>query len=68
MTLVHADANTVPSAVLVEAKKGAAPSLILTPPLLLYRPSDGSNSRTLTDDAADIYEDCSFTKFFSKKG
>ena len=69
MTFVHADANTIPSSVLVEAKKGAAPSVVLTPPLLLYRPpAEGKNTRTLTEDATDIYRNCAFSKFFKKKG
>lgn len=69
MTFVHADTETIPSSVLVEAKKGASPSLILTPPLILYRaPQDGQSTRRFTDDAADIYRNCSFSNFFKKKG
>ena len=68
MTFVHADTDATPSSVLVEAKKGAAPSLILTPPLILYLPAEGKNTRTLTEDAADIYQNCSFSNFFKKKG
>lgn len=69
MTFVHADADTAPSSVLVEAKKGAAPSLILTPPLILHcAPTDGKNARKLSEDAATIYQNCSFSNFFKKKG
>lgn len=68
MTFVHADTDSIPSAVLVEAKKGASPSLILTPPLILYRAADNQGKREFTDDAADIYRDCSFSNFFKKKG
>lgn len=65
MTFVHADTETPPSMVLVEAKKGAAPSLILTKPLILYTaPASGNTPRTYTEDAARIYEDCSFSQFF----
>lgn len=65
MTFVHADTATPPSMVLIEAKKGAAPSLILTKPLILYKaPANGAAPRVYTEDAARIYEDCSFTQFF----
>ena len=61
MTLVHADVKTEPSMLLMEAMKGAAPSLRVTPPLLLYR-ADGSISgtRILTDEAQTIYDNCAF--------
>lgn len=65
MTFVHADTETPPSMVLVEAKKGAAPSLILTKPLILYTEvATAGVPRTYTEDAARIYEDCSFSQFF----
>ena len=67
MTFVHGDTNTPPSIVLVEAKKGAAPSLILTKPLILYTaPAEKNAPRIYTEDASRIYEDCSFSQFFSK--
>ena len=67
MTFVHADTDAVPSSVLVEAKKGAAPSLILTPPLILHeRTSTKNQSRALSRDAETIYADCSFSIFFKK--
>ncbi len=64
MTFVHPDTNTAPSAVLIEAKKGAAPSLKVTKPLIIHRSenTDGS-ARELTEDASAIYETCSFEKF-----
>ena len=69
MTFVHADIDATPSSVLVEAKKGAAPSLILTPPLILHCGARGNaGQRPLSDDATDIYRDCSFSNFFKKKG
>ncbi len=69
MTFVHADVDTPPSSVLVESKKGAAPSLVLTPPLILYRTSpEGQGPRAFTDDATAIYKNCSFSDFFDKKG
>ena len=67
MTFVHADAATPPSMVLVEAKKGASPSLILTKPLILYTaPAKGAEPRVYTEDAERIYENCSFTQFFQQ--
>lgn len=36
LTLVHADTASTPSMLLVEGKLGAAPSLVCTPPLILY--------------------------------
>ncbi len=67
MTFVHADKNTEPSMVLIEAKKGAAPSLRLTKPLFLHdEESKKEKARPLTDDAARIYETCSFDSFFGE--
>lgn len=61
MTFVHADGNTPPSVVLIEAKKGGACGLKVTPPLFLYREEINENgSRTMTDAALKIYENCSF--------
>ena len=59
MTLVYADETAEPSAVLTEAVKGAAPSLRVSPPLLLYRKrEDGEISRTLTPAAQTVYDTC----------
>lgn len=60
MTLVHATAASAPSIALIEAKKGAAPSLILTRPLFLTN----EDKITQTRDAKRIYETCSFEDFF----
>lgn len=62
MTFVHGDLKTAPSMVLIEAKKGASPSLTLTRPLVLYKDTE----RNMSDDAAKIYEHCSFAEFFKK--
>lgn len=64
MTFVHADVEAAPSAVLIEAKKGAAPSLVLTKPLILHKAlnTDGS-AREMTDAAQKIYDTCSFEGF-----
>ena len=69
MTFVHADRATPPSMVLIEAKKGAAPSLIMTRPLMLYSSEACENStRRPSEDLLTIYENCSFSEFFKRKG
>lgn len=61
MTFVHADRQSDACAVLVDAQKGASPSLKLTPPLILYTDRDpAQKTRTLTPDARKIYDTCSF--------
>ena len=61
MTFVHADRQRDACAVLVDAQKGASPSLKLTPPLILYTDRDpAQKTRTLTQDARKIYDTCSF--------
>lgn len=61
MTFVHSDANTEPSMLLLEAMKGASPSLRITPPLLLYQSkTDDQGTRQLTEEAQCIYDTCSF--------
>lgn len=56
MTAVHGDASAPASMVLVDARRGGAPSLELTPPLLLYRDPPSVTPRVLTDAAARVYE------------
>lgn len=60
MTFVQADAESAPSMVLIEAKKGASPSLTLTRPLILYK------DKIMSNDAEAIYDKCSFEEFFKK--
>lgn len=62
MTFVQADTNTAPSMVLIEAKKGASPSLVLTRTLIMNK----CGSKELSADAEKIYESCSFEEFFRK--
>ena len=64
MTFVHPDEFTSPSAVLVEAKKGAAPSMKVTAPLIIHKEkaTDGG-AREMTDRAKKIYDTCSFEDF-----
>ncbi len=59
MTLVHATTAAQPSIALIEAKKGASPSLILTRPLFL-----SETNGTQTEDVKRLYETCSFEDFF----
>ena len=59
MTLVYADESAEPGAVLTEAVKGAAPSLRVSPPLLLYEPMrEGDKTRRLTAAAQAVYDTC----------
>jgi tRNA1(Val) A37 N6-methylase TrmN6 len=60
MTFVHSDTESESSMVLIEAKKGAAPSLKLTAPLILYRDGSAVTPRIMSDAAQKIYDTCSF--------
>ena len=62
MTFVHADPNTPPSMVLIEAKKGASPSLTLTRPRMMFN----NGTRETSADAEKIYKNCSFAEFFER--
>ena len=65
MTFVHADDTTEPCMVLTEAVKGGAPSLRVSRPLLLYTKDCTENgTRTLTETAQRIYDDCAFPSDF----
>ena len=60
MTFVHADTEAPPSIVLVCATLGGAPSLKVTPPLILHESFTGESSRGLTARAHKIYDTMSF--------
>ena len=61
MTFVHADTQSEPCGVLVEAIKGGAPSVRISRPLILYKENeDGKKTRELTPEAQKIYDTCSF--------
>ena len=61
MTAVYADLQSEPCMVLTEAVKGAAPSMRVTPPLILYRKrTPEENTRRLTEEAQQIYDLCRF--------
>ncbi len=62
MTMVHADGESEPSCVLLEAVKGAAPGMRPTPPLFLYEcPTAPNAPRILTPRAQKIYDTCLFS-------
>ncbi len=60
IVLVHPDADAAPSLVLVEAKKGAASSLVWARPLIIYK----AGTRTYTEDMDRVYETCSMDFLF----
>ena len=61
LTFVHADANSLPSMVLIEGKSGAAPSMRVTPPLILYQ--DPAH-KTYSEDYEYIYKNGCFPDKF----
>lgn len=70
MTLVQATAAAVPSMVLVEAVKYAAPSLLVTPPLCLWeadrdRPDKPAQPAVPTADSEYVYGNCAFPPRFT---
>ncbi|MBQ9152026.1 MAG: methyltransferase [Clostridia bacterium] len=72
MTLVQATYAALPSMVLVEAVKYAAPSLLVTPPLCLWEADPETSEKpatpmTQTADAAYIYGNCQFPDKYMKK-
>jgi tRNA1Val (adenine37-N6)-methyltransferase len=57
MTFVHADAESEPSMVLIEARAGGKASLVVTPPLILHAvESRGMAHRPLTRAAQTVYD------------
>ena len=69
MTFVHATVGAQPSMLLMEATQGAAPSLICTPPLILWEsgkddPSRPTSPMVPTTDSVYIYENCAFPPSF----
>lgn len=70
MTMVQATSAAVPSMVLLEAVKYAAPSLLVTPPLCLWeadpaRPEKPAQPMKATSDSAFVYENCGFPARFT---
>ena len=60
MTFVHADEESAPSMLLLCAKKGAAPSLNISAPLILHSTADKNGTRPLSARAQKIYDTMSF--------
>ena len=60
MTFVHADEDTPPSMLLLCAKKGAAPSVNISAPLILHSAKDKCGTRPLSARAQKIYDTMSF--------
>ena len=61
MTFVHADTESEPCSVLIEAVKGGAPAVRVSKPLILYQPrTEGEKARRLTAQTQKIYDTCSF--------
>lgn len=61
MTFVHADTESEPCGVLIEAVKGGAPSVRVSKPVILYEAyKKGESVRRLTPMAQKIYDTCSF--------
>ncbi len=60
MTFVHSDTNTSPSMVLICAVKGGAPSLKVSPPLIMYSSCNKNGKREMSEKAKKIYDTMSF--------
>ena len=61
MTFVHADTESEPCTVLIEAVKGGNPSVRISKPLILYQAKEEKQKvRRLTEQAQKIYDTCSF--------
>ncbi|MBQ0010373.1 MAG: methyltransferase [Ruminococcus sp.] len=66
MTFVYPTAEHVPCLVLTEAKKGAAPGLFLTRPLIIYQSRADTSPAGYTPDMNDIYENGEFHESYRK--
>lgn len=60
MTFVHADEESEPSMVLIDAIKGGKPSMKISAPLVLHDSKDKSGTRALSPRAERIYETLEF--------
>jgi len=56
ITFICADTKTPPSIVLIEAKKGASPSLALTKSIYIYKDTNENGQRIMTEEADMIYK------------
>ncbi|MGN1096038.1 MAG: tRNA1(Val) (adenine(37)-N6)-methyltransferase [Eubacteriales bacterium] len=66
MTLVYPTTFHNPSAVLVEAKKGASDGLFLTRPLIIYKDGSCFSDSNYTEEMKYIYEHGDFNEFYKK--
>ena len=60
MTFVHADVQSEPSMVLIDATKGGKPSMKISAPLILHNTEDKNGSRKLSQRAQQIYDTLEF--------
>ena len=63
MTLVHADKDSEPSMVLIEAKKGGKSGMLVTPPLIIY---EDNTHKKYSPDMDYIMENGSFPSRFKR--
>ena len=63
MTLVYADAKSEPSMALIEAKRGAKSSMLLTRPLIIY---EDKEHKVYSDDMNYIMENGSFPSYYKR--
>ena len=63
VVFIHPDSSSEPSLILVEGKKGASSSLIVTRPLVIYKDA----TREYTDDMNRIYEEYSMKHITERK-
>ena len=66
MITVYPDVSSAPSLILVEAKKGAAPSLKIARPLIVYRDTKEVKDRKYTEDMERVYGEFSLEFLFEK--
>ena len=65
---VYPDTTAKPCLILIEAKKGAAPSMVQAPPLIIYDSTSKSEKRTYTPDMQKIYDTFSLDFMFQQPG
>jgi len=66
LVLVYPDAASAPCLVLIEAKKGASPSLKTARPLIIYSDTKENKDRTYTEDMERVYREFSLDFLFDK--
>ncbi len=66
MTFVYPTVSHTPSAVLVEAKKGASDGIFVTRPLIIYKDNTSFRDENYTEEMKYIYENGDFNEFYKK--